>query len=344
MTADVSKCAACAELELDRDTWKQLAVDHFSVLELHREEITAQAERAADYTHQLRILKDARGVGRGASRMISRIYSKLYRTWLSALTRVTDRMVVTVPGVAPRMRVHASTPLTWWRAKTALTKEPETIAWIDSMKPGDFFYDVGANIGVYSIYAALKGLHVYSFEPESSNYAELNRNIQLNVGNPRRINAFCLAISDRERADYLRLSQIQTGGAHHAFGKNLDIYGNGFQPVHEQGCFAMSLDHLTSAYQLPIPNYLKIDVDGLEFDIVNGMAGLLDNLFLRSILIELGNTSLDLKVVAKIEAAGFTLTTRGAPEGRTEIRNLIFYRNGMKRAPIESTSPNPGVQ
>ncbi len=34
------------------------------------------------------------------------------------------------------------------RARTVLTKEPGTIAWIDGFAPGEVFWDVGANVGV----------------------------------------------------------------------------------------------------------------------------------------------------------------------------------------------------
>src|SRR6516225_6500482 len=45
--------------------------------------------------------------------------------------------------------------LALWRARTLLAKEPETIEWIDSFRAGDVFWDVGANVGLYSLYAAV---------------------------------------------------------------------------------------------------------------------------------------------------------------------------------------------
>ena len=66
-------------------------------------------------------------------------------------------------------------PLAQWRGRTHLTKEPETIAWIDGFNEGDVFYDIGANIGVYSLYAAFKKkTQVFAFEPSPFNFATLS--------------------------------------------------------------------------------------------------------------------------------------------------------------------------
>jgi hypothetical protein len=56
--------------------------------------------------------------------------------------------------------VYLTTPnfLTRYMHKTFFTKEPETLAWIDIFERGSVFYDVGANIGLYSIYAVKKNV------------------------------------------------------------------------------------------------------------------------------------------------------------------------------------------
>ena len=47
--------------------------------------------------------------------------------------------------------------LTKWLVNTILTKEPETINWINNFKKKKIiFWDIGANLGLYSIYAAIK--------------------------------------------------------------------------------------------------------------------------------------------------------------------------------------------
>ena len=64
--------------------------------------------------------------------------------------------------------------ITKWRLDTLFSKEPETINWIDSFDDREnfiFLLDIGANIGLYSIYAAskFKNISVVSFEPSTSN-------------------------------------------------------------------------------------------------------------------------------------------------------------------------------
>jgi hypothetical protein len=67
-----------------------------------------------------------------------------------------------------------------WQAETLFTKEPETIAWIDSLSPPSTFWDFGANIGLYTLYAAKKGHFVVCFEASAREFEILQKNIQLN--------------------------------------------------------------------------------------------------------------------------------------------------------------------
>ena len=83
-----------------------------------------------------------------------------------------------------------------YRVESIFDKEPETISWINSWQSNgtEAFYDVGANIGIYSLYAAYKHKHIntFSFEPESRNYVSLLRNILSN--NTNNIHPFNLAL------------------------------------------------------------------------------------------------------------------------------------------------------
>lgn len=185
-----------------------------------------------------------------------------------------------------------------WRVETFFTKEPETIEWIDTFKRGDVLFDIGANIGLYSIYAAKNGVDVIAFEPESQNFALLNRNVYLNKCSDK---VMCLnvALADINSCDYLYLPQFQAGGAINCIGWPLDEEGKSFSPAFKQGVMSLTLDSflLNSKF---FPAHIKIDVDGIEPDIINGSVRTLKDSRLRSISIELNDELPGHVEVAKI--------------------------------------------
>ncbi len=199
------------------------------------------------------------------------------------------------------------------RAKTMLTKEPDTIAWInDFFSDGDVFYDVGANVGVFSLYAAFyKNATVIAFEPSAENYAWLNRNIFLNHLDDN-ITAYNLALHDTNKISVLNLSAFMPGKAGHGF----DItragsdYAN-YVPEFKQGVLGFRIDTLVLDYAVPFPNHVKIDVDGNDPLVLKGMDRILPDKRLRSIAIE-SNPQLreqDIDVRNKLEEFGFRILT-----------------------------------
>ena len=176
--------------------------------------------------------------------------------------------------------------LTAWRARSVMTKEPGTIEWIEEMSQGDVLLDVGANVGLYSLCAArFRGARVFAFEPESQNFALLNTNIYHN-GLQEPVLAYCVALSDETRFDSLYLSRFEPGGSCHAFGETLNPDGKPLHAAFRQGCFATTVDALVAASAIPVPRYIKIDVDGIEHKVIHGAAKSLADARVRSVLVE----------------------------------------------------------
>ncbi|MFZ5723012.1 MAG: FkbM family methyltransferase [Pseudomonadota bacterium] len=179
-----------------------------------------------------------------------------------------------------------------WRVQTLFEKEPDTIAWLNGFAAGSVLYDVGANVGMYSIYAAaVRGVRVFAFEPESQNYALLNKNIFTNQLSGS-VQAYPVALSDATSFDRLYLSQFMPGGSCHNFGESLDFDGKPFTAGFAQGCFAIPLDELVDAHGLPLPDHIKIDVDGIEHKVIAGARRTLQRPEVKSVLIEI-NTNRD---------------------------------------------------
>ena len=192
------------------------------------------------------------------------------------------------------------------RAQTLFTKEPVTIRWIRKFTKDRVFFDIGANVGMYSIYAAkISKVKVYSFEPESNNFNTLIENIISN-NLMSMVNAYPIAISDTSGFTSLYLSTFDTGSSHHMVDRKLDHNLKEKAYKHKQGVFKSSLDEIIHNWQFPVPNYLKIDVDGIENIIIKNSAFLLKSAELESILIEINRKrDEDTEIISILENAGF---------------------------------------
>jgi hypothetical protein len=132
-----------------------------------------------------------------------------------------------------------------WRVQTLLSKEPDTIAWIRNMKPGEVLYDVGANMGQYAMLAARQGLKVHAFEPESQNFALLVRNIAINNLSEKCI-PWPVALSDWSTMDILHLSCLAVGGSCHAYGDPFNYQGVEKKFPFQQGSMSQTIDFFSS--------------------------------------------------------------------------------------------------
>ena len=198
-----------------------------------------------------------------------------------------------------------STPLKW-RVDSLFSKEPSTIDWIAGFRDGEILVDVGANVGMYTVWAAkTRGVRVYAFEPEAQNYSVLNRNIVLN-GLGDRVRAYCLALSDTEGFSELHLSDLRAGSSCHSLGERVDFAHRPMQPVYSQGCIFARLDDLVRREIVPEPHYLKIDVDGFEPKVLAGAAAVLRGQRLKSLLVEINQNLPDhMELVAQLNAGGY---------------------------------------
>lgn len=178
------------------------------------------------------------------------------------------------------------------RVETLTTKEPSTLAWLDSFEPGEILFDVGANVGMYTVWAAaLNKTQVFAFEPEALNYAELNKNLYLNELHGL-VTAFCCGVSDRTEFTRLYLSKFIPAYSHHDCKENrwegpVTKIAKSQESRLAQGCVAVSLDELVLIRKdIPRPQHVKIDVDGLEALVVGGAQRLFREGGLKTILIE----------------------------------------------------------
>ncbi len=180
--------------------------------------------------------------------------------------------------------------ITDWRINTFFTKEPETLEWIDSFKGEKIvFWDIGANIGLYSLYAAIKhpNIEIVSFEPSVNNLRILSRNIYKN-NFFKQIKIFQLPLSEQENT-FSNMNEMEfiEGWSMSTFGESKDFEGSIFKPNHAYKLFGTNINYLLDKKILKFPNYIKIDVDGIEHKILLGANNHLKNNDLKSLSIEL---------------------------------------------------------
>jgi FkbM family methyltransferase len=212
-------------------------------------------------------------------------------------------------------------------------KEPETVDWIQTyMRPGDVVFDIGANIGNYSMIIAKhleKRVTVFAFEPAWFNFVQLNRNVLLN-GMGDCIHPVACAFSAKGGVSWLYCSSIEFGAACHSLEAPVQLREIPFVPELRQLVPVYTLDQLVQMLG-QTPNHIKIDVDGIEPQIIDGASSTLHNPALRSVLVELGDTSEDQRVTQSFLEAGFSLVTTVTKDVQIQSRtihqsNCIFVR------------------
>jgi FkbM family methyltransferase len=156
-------------------------------------------------------------------------------------------------------KMFIETEIEKWRHATWKTKEPETIEWIKSFKPYNTFFDVGANVGIFTLFAA--SLHpdslIYAFEPVKMNFIRLMQNIELNIFQ----NVIALPIGAGE---YTRNSIMRE------IGNEIGHSGSLIHHLSEQETKriylspVITIDDFVKIWGV-IPNHIKIDIDNGEY-------------------------------------------------------------------------------
>jgi FkbM family methyltransferase len=230
--------------------------------------------------------------------------------------------------------------LTEWRVSSFFYKEPETLEWIDSFpeKNNFIFWDVGANIGLYSIYNTLKNTNskTICFEPSTSNLRVLSRNISIN-NLENSIKIFSIPLTNKENR-FLTMNEgdFIEGGALNSFGENFNFEGKKFTSKNKYQLFGTTINYLLKNNLLEVPDYIKIDVDGIEHLILEGASEYLENKKIKSLSIEINENFMDQyqKVIAIMKKNGFKILHKkhneeifGSHSKFSNTFNYVFNRD-----------------
>ena len=242
--------------------------------------------------------------------------------------------VTTTALPSGEIRFFAPTPLLLLRAKTVLEKEPDMIRWIDGFTESDVLWDIGANVGVFSLYASImRRARVLAFEPSAANFFVLSRNISVNGLNDR-FAAYCLAFSGETELGSLNGGSDTLGGAMSQFGKTGEMsrYWTGASGS-SHGMIGFSVDEFVERFNPPLPTRIKMDVDGLEWPILQGARRTLSSSNLKSAMIELSLTNKEerSRAMGYLEECGLEFVASGDPQGVDNewAANHLFVRKSQ---------------
>lgn len=230
--------------------------------------------------------------------------------------------VVRVNEIEPDIWLHVTSHLDIWRAH-GIAKEPYTLEWMQTyFKPGDVFYDVGANVGVMSMVAqaVVGGLEIHAFEPVYMTLGQMQRNLVLNECEG--INLWPLALMKSTAVQSMTINTALPGTS-----LNTIDGAEGMQQL----VFGWSMREL-DRMNIPDPTHIKIDVDGVEDRTVAGIDLAIPSL--KTVQIEinhyLNGVTYDAdSIYEAFDAAGFEMREKHPhinAAGKKEVFDCLFVR------------------
>ena len=194
-------------------------------------------------------------------------------------------------------------------------REPEVLDWIDGFETGCTFFDVGAGFGTETLYAALKTngpKKIVSFDLCLMSSFNLAYNISLNKIN--NVDQYFMALADK-----INIISFEIPTQYY-FVKGREKYDSITLNV-----LSISMDNFTEMSHL-FPDYIKIDVDGAEQNIISGMSETIRDRRLKSVVVEVSDKS-EPAITEFFEKAGFQIEfERRFEEEETIYKNIIFTR------------------
>lgn len=280
-----------------------------------------------------KLLPSARSVGVGLAagvRVLTWPLGRNLGTRIAAHAAATLAPVVTTKTPRGALRFCCTSAASAKRATNFLSHEPDTREWIDSaVKPGEHFWDIGANVGAYSLYACLgERVTATAFEPMPATFAVLARNIELNeLG--QRVTPLSLALSDKHGVVPIYFTSREAGSAMHALGRPENVRG-AFVPAGQLDVLTMTGDEAVRSFGLRAPDHVKIDVDGHESRVLEGMRELLPSV--QSVWVEISDPAADSREGAHVAEfllrLGFAASKLASSQ---QGRNRLFVNQALRR-------------
>lgn len=259
-------------------------------------------------------------VSRGGRRLVKRLGIKpivrpVYGRWVALQYRLAgDTCRVDAGGATARFRIPTRNE---WSDFRSIEERSALESLVSDLRPDDVFYDVGANLGLYSCLAAdVVNGPVIAFEPHPANADRLEANAAVNRAD---VSVFRQALADSTGEADLAITLDTVGSAGHTLVTDWDPTLDSIAVPKVRG------DEFIDREGLPSPTVLKIDVEGAEGAVLAGLSETLSRPDCRLVycethadrLEEQGSSVADVR--ATLESHGFAVTDQPIREGRGEL-------------------------
>jgi len=204
--------------------------------------------------------------------------------------------------------------------------EPNITFHILNLDYSGIFVDIGANIGYYSLIASKKYNKVYAFEPVPANIRKLYESISIN--NIINIIPIEKAVSDIDNS-IIELTVFPTNmGGSRDIRETINSSIQHMAQYKLNNIHSISFDSFMNHYNIDIIDLIKIDVEGAELHVLNGMKQSLENKRIKNLIVELSpyissiQTCIDIINILKIN--GYTLYDIGLCESGPTIKSVMY--------------------
>jgi FkbM family methyltransferase len=261
----------------------------------------------------------------GAKSFVWKLLQYLKKRLLFLIGRIYTSFVPPLPSLVATQTIgdvtakfHVATNEEWPRAFGG--GEPQLVDFVERLEPDDVVFDVGANVGLYSLLAAETVTEggVVAFEPHPQNAQRLEQNAELNGLDLRTLD---VALSDQDGQTELSFPADIPGE-----GKATIANGHGGLPANKATTVeTRRADGLVASGTVPQPTVIKIDVEGAEEAVINGMHDVLDAPACRLVYCEVHAPPDDpTDVAASLDKLGFEVT-------RIDERSSEYHLRARKR-------------
>jgi len=199
---------------------------------------------------------------------------------------------------------------------TSMVDHEEDIVQQFSPKKGDIVIDVGAAFGFYSIVASKKvGQEgkVVAIEPQPDSFDMLNKNIKLNK------------LTNISTLNYAASSKRTTLKLYSSYSTLQERAGQSPQQFIE--IRAETLDNLLGQVDLDKANWVKVDVEGAELEVLKGAAGILSKSSDLALFVEVHSAALLRPILELCRSYGLTVQFEKVYENGSS--HLLLKKGGQ---------------